>query len=245
MRLIINFNGEGLTIPYDHTYSLYSALLRSVSKYYSETSNKIHDNVESYFPKFCMSQLLPGGKRKMNANGKSADRFILLISSLDKEILDQIADSLTKDGQLMVCGVVLNLFSVKFEENKVSSEIVTLITRSPVILKNNGDYITSRDEIFNDVLLYNINRKIRKVIGDGASVHFTSILAHDERLLTVKGAKIPASQIKFTIGGDIGALEAIVQLGIGSKTQIGFGYIEEEPHPSSGGERQNGIQYKH
>lgn len=228
MRLVINFSGEGITIPYNHSYNIYSAILKTLKIYFSQTSFDIHDKNESYIPKFCMSQLLPGGKRLFMKEGMIADRFILLISSPYEDILEKIKISLENEKKLKLFGNYLNLYSIKFENPKVSSEIITVITRSPIILKDKQTYITSNSEYFHEFLKNNIVSKYMKKTGKIANIYFIRILEHKEKLLEVKGGMIPGSMVKFTIGADYDVLETIMQLGIGSKTQIGFGFVEED-----------------
>jgi len=226
MRLVFNLNSGGTEIPYDHSYRLYSAILQSLRAVDPSFASSIHDG--SFIPKFCISQLLPGGKRVFGKTGIWAERFIFIISSLNDEFLAQIKQKLDSQKEIFLGDISLPIYSIKSETVYVSSEIVNMITRSPIVLKYGGKYITSNDEDFPAILQQNITSKYKKVQGVTANIKFLRITSAKSKLSTLKSAGIPSSMITFTISADYELLEFITRTGIGAKTQMGFGFVEEQ-----------------
>ena len=225
MRLVINLDCNG-EVPYDHQYLLYSSILNSVKGADENLVSKIHDN--SHSPRFSLSQLLPVGEREFKGSGIKADRFIFFISSLDVTILEKIKFGIESKNYIIIGNNRMLIHSIKFETPRISSEIVNMISRSPVILKNENKYITTSDENFSTILQNNIISKYKKVTGKEPYIKFIRLTNSKSKLSILKGAGIPSSMLTFTIGANYELLDFIVNVGIGAKTQMGFGYIEEQ-----------------
>lgn len=225
MRLIINLDGA-FEIPYDHSYLLYSAVLSAMKNIDQDLVSQIHNNSRS--PKYCMSQLLPGGKRNFTKSGLRAERFIFLISSLNSEILEKIKSGIEKQKFITIGNSKLPVHSTILENPPITSGIVNMISRSPIVLKNEGKYITARDPDFSRVLENNIAAKYMKVRGGSPRIRFLRITDTKVKLSNLKGVGIPSSMVAFTISADYDLIEFIVNVGVGAKTQMGFGFIEEQ-----------------
>ena len=231
VRLLVNLDSES-EVPYDHSYFLYSSILSALRNTNPGLASDIHNN--PHFPRYCMSQLLPGGKREFSKTGIIADRFIFLISSLEAEILDKIKHGLELQGHIILGSNILLIHSITLETTRISSGIINMISRSPIVLKHQGKYVTSKDDIFSSVLQANIISKYAKVKGTLPKIQFMRITNSKSKLSNLKGTGIPSSMISFTISADYDLLDFIQNTGIGAKTQIGFGFIEEQ---------KNGVDY--
>ena len=225
MRLIINLDG-GVEVSYDHTYQLYSFIVSAIRKVDQDLASKIHNN--SHYPRYCMSQLLPGGKREFGKTSMKAERFIFLVSSLDKEILEKVKSGIEILEKVVIGKSELRLHSITFEHVNITSEIVNMFSRSPIILKENGKYLTPNDENYKTALVNNITSKYMKVKGTVPKIRFLKIISYKSKLMSLKNAKIPASFIKFTISSEYEFIDFIACVGVGSKTQMGYGFVEEE-----------------
>lgn len=225
MRLIVNLEGAGKTIPYDNSYALYSSLLSKLEAGNPSLAEAIH---ECRTPKFSISQLLPGGSRKFTKEGIKADRFIFLLTSLDDSFLKAVKDIIGKDGQLEMHGDVFKVYSLNQENVNPSSEIISIVSRSPVILKSDNRYVTlSEQEAFRTALVRNIESKYLKVTGKTEQVKFLNILDGKTKLANFKNAGIPCSFVRFTIGAGMDMLRVILHVGLGARTQMGYGFVEE------------------
>ena len=65
-------------------------------------------------------------------------------------------------------------------------------------------------------------------------IQFMRITNSKPKLSNLKGTGIPSSIISFTISADYDLLDFIQNTGLGSKTQMGFGFIEEQ---------KSGVEY--
>ena len=85
MQLIVNLDSDGFEMPYDHSYQLYSSIIKLVSSKDKNKADKLHTYNSGL--KFNMSQIMPGGKRQFTKTGFSGERFIFMISSLDANLI--------------------------------------------------------------------------------------------------------------------------------------------------------------
>ena len=226
-KLIVNFDSSvsGAILPYDHQYMLYSSLLNQIDHVDSGLARLIH--TEKTKPLFVMSQIIPAGNRSFTPDGIKADRFVLIFVSDDEKILDRIDRSFSEFGHLEVGPMVLNYHSSTRLAVPSPPTTPELVTRSPIILKGNGKYISFGDSNFSDILKSAILRKAMAVGGSQAeSISFLRIVEGRRKAFTVHSAKIPCSIIKFIIDADRTILDTILIYGIGAKTQMGFGMIE-------------------
>jgi|GEM_PF-5348040 CRISPR-associated endoribonuclease Cas6 len=232
MRLIINLDG-GNEVPYDHSYLLYSAVINAVRSVDTSLASAIHNN--SHYPWYCLSQLLPGGKREYTKTGMKAERFIFLISSLDTAVLEKIKAGIERQENIFVGNIEMSVHSTMMETPYISSGIVNMISRSPIVLKSEGRYVSSKDEDFQSVLQNNITSKYAKVKQLLPRIKFMRITSAKSKLSALKGIRIPSTMVNFTISADYDLIDFIASVGIGSKTQMGFGFIEEQRRVSNNG----------
>ncbi len=232
MHLLINLDGGGIPIPYNHSYELYSSLLNVIKTHDPKLAEQIHSKDSA--PSFCMSELLPGGKREFTKDSIMAERYILLLSSLNSGIISEISIALSKEGKLSIGSYTLKIFSIYTKEIKPSAEVVTLVSKGPVVIKNNNKYLTGNDNDFQEKLVENIRNKYKAATGKEGYVNFLKILSEKNKLVKIKDGLIPCTMIKIVISADFELLEVLLNVGVGSKTQMGFGFLEEEKSVKNG-----------
>ncbi len=227
MKLILNFDKPILpeVVSYDHQYMVYSGILNALSSINSGLADKLH--CQDKGPEFVMSQLLGGGRKTFDNNGMIADRFVLLIASRKIEILSEIKKGIEKMGQLKAGPLILPYHSGEIVQINPPGQTPELVTKSPVVLKVDGRFIRQGDEGFIDELKASIIRKYQAITGqDNASIRFLRILDSKSKLCRVGSAKIPCTHMRFVIDTDPEVVKIMMTDGLGSKTQLGFGFIE-------------------
>ena len=234
MQLIVNLNSNDFEVPYDHSYQLYSSVISLVSKQNQEIASQIHGLNSNL--KFSLSQLMPGGKRKFTKVGFTGERFVFIISSQETSLIYTIKNSLEMSGAVELFDNRFEIHSI-FTRNVIpSAEIVTIKSRSPIILKNDNRYFFKESpEEIQRVLESNIIAKFQKVRGIKPNIRFIKIQGLKLKQVGFKGIKLPGLMVKFTISADIEVLTFILTVGLGSKNKLGFGFIEEEKQGDSDG----------
>lgn len=227
MKLILNFDKpiSPDSIPYDHQYMVYSGLLNALSSVNSSLTDSLHSQDKG--PEFVMSQLLGGGRKTFDENGMIADRLVLLIASRKIEILSEIKKGIENTGRLKADSLILPYHSGQIVQINLPGQTPELVTRSPVALKVDGRFLRIGDEGFIEGLKASIIRKYQAITGHvDASIRFLRILDTKSKLCRVSSAKIPCTHMRFVIDTDPEVVRIMMTDGLGSKTQLGFGYIE-------------------
>jgi CRISPR-associated endoribonuclease Cas6 len=117
--------------------------------------------------------------------------------------------------------------SSRIVEVRIPPEIPELVSRSPIILKSGKEYISFGDDTFLDILKSNILGKVKAIHNSSDyKISFIRILDGRKKAFTIHSAKVSCSIIRFIIDADRVVLETIMNYGIGSKTQMGFGMVE-------------------
>ena len=227
MQLIVNLDPNNFEMPYDHSYQLYSSLLSLLDRVKPGIASQLH----GYSPdlRFSLSQIMPGGKRRFTKLGFSGERFIFFISSFNKSLLSEIRESLEKSGSIVVFNNKFQIHSMLYRDVNPSSEIITIHSRSPIILKTGQGYLFNEPK--EDILKAidsNIRSKYVKANGREPNIRFIQIQDIKTKKVGIKGVKIPGFLINFTISADLDVLSFILTIGLGSKNKLGFGFIEEE-----------------
>ena len=225
MQLIVNLDSDGSEISYDHSYQLFSSIISLVSGKDKGTADKLHTYNSNL--RFNLSQLMPGGRRKFTNSGFYGDRFIFLISSLDSDLITHIRDLLNLSKEIEVLNHKLKIHSTLIRDIQPSSEIITLRTRSPAILKYNNKYLSNEtEEIVLAAIQANIENKYMKVRGEKPNIKFIKIVKLKRKLVGIKGIKLPAFMLDIAICSKLEVLKFLIDVGLGSKNQLGFGFLE-------------------
>lgn len=226
-KLIVNLDLEKLesVVPYDHQYEMYSSILLAINKYDPTLAREIHD--KNAIPQFTMSQLIPAGKRQFVPEGIRARRFVLMVISKNDKIMNSFQKSLQEYKKLSIGETRLIYHSSRVVDVRVPPEIPELVSRSPIILKSGGKYIAFGDDSFLDTLKSNILGKAKAINNStDCKISFVRILEGRKKAYTIHSAKVSCSIVRFIIDADRVVLETIMNYGIGSKTQMGFGMVE-------------------
>ena len=227
MQLVVNLDSNNFEIPYDHSYQLYSSIVSLVSKQNQEIASQMHGFNSNL--KFSLSQLMPGGKRKFTKFGFTGERFVFIISSLETSLIYTIKKSLKITGSVELFDNRFTIHSIITRNVIPSAEILTIKSRSPIILKMDNKYFFKEPvEDIQRVLESNIISKFQKVRGLKPNIRFIKIQDLKLKQVGFKGIKLPGLMIKFTISADLELLSFILTVGLGSKNKLGFGFIEEE-----------------
>ena len=226
-KLIVNLDPEKLDsiVPYDHQYVMYSSILLAINKYDPALAHEIHD--KNAFPQFTMSQLIPAGDRDFLPEGIKAKRFVLMIISKNDKIINSCQKSLQESKKLSIADTRLIYHSSRVVDVREPPEIPELVSRSPIVLKSGGKYISFGDEEFLDTLKSNILGKVKAIHNSSTGrISFVRVLEGRKKAYTIHSAKVSCSIIRFIIDADRVVLDTIMNYGIGSKTQMGFGMVE-------------------
>lgn len=227
MQLIVNIDSNNFQIPYDHSYQLYSSLLSLIAIQDEAMASKLHGYNPNFM--FSMSQIMPGGKRKFTGRGFYGERFIFIISSLEDSLINLIEQALKKSGRIEMFNSSFHVHSVLRRQVRPSSEIITVKSRSPVILKKeNKYYFMEPPEEILSALEFNMKNKYLKAMGKLSDIRFMKLNRIKLKKIGLKGVKLPGLMLSFTISADLEFLSFILNVGIGSKNKLGFGFVEEE-----------------
>ena len=232
MKLIVNFNHptNGAPIPYDHQYMVYSGILKCLSSVDSGLSDDIHSGAGA--PSFVMSQLLRAGEKTFDVDGLFAERFVLLIASRNVSVLDKMREGLLKCGEIQLGKQRLPFHSAEIARESSVGSMPQLVTKSPVVIKSDGRFIRSDSKDFVNALKDNICRKYVAISGEPApQIRFLRIVESKPKACRVGSTKIPCTHLKMVIDSDPRLIECMLTNGVGSKNQLGFGYIEDARSP--------------
>jgi CRISPR-associated endoribonuclease Cas6 len=171
---------------------------------------------------------MPGGKRKFSKNGFVGERYLFFISSENDKLIFSLRDLLEENKKINLFDHKFEIYSLRIRKVEPSSELLMLKTRSPAILKENNHYLYSEDiEEISDSVLRNIKSKYLKAKGKEPNVRFLKIIKIKRKIVGFKNVKLPAFMIYFLISADNDVLKFIMQVGLGNKTKLGYGFIEE------------------
>ena len=227
MQLIVNMDSNNFQIPYDHSYQLYSSLISLIAKQNEELASKLHGHNSDL--RFSISQIMPGGKREFTNQGFYGERLVFIISSLDESLIKIMKQALEQSGKVEIFNNSFHIHTILTRQVSPSSEIITVKSRSPIILKmDNKYYFKDPPEEILGALESNIKNKYMKVKGNLPNIRFIKLQEIKLKEIGLKGVKVPGLMISFTISADLEFLSFILTVGIGSKNKLGFGFVEEE-----------------
>ena len=93
----------------------------------------------------------------------------------------------------------------------------------------NKKYLSNESE--NEILMAikaNILNKYMKVTGSMPDINFIKIVKLKRKIVEIKGIKLPAFMLGIAISSNLEVLKFLLDVGLGSKNQLGFGFLEEE-----------------
>lgn len=228
MKLVVNFDRprSGSPIPYDHQYMVYSGLLKCLSSVDSSLSDSLHSTEKK--PNFVMSQLLGAGGKVFDKDGIQAQRYVLLIASRDLQLLEKMKKGIEGMKEIRVGTLDLPYHSSEIVKVSIPGPLAELVTKSPIALKKDGRFLRHGEESFENAFKENVRRKYAAITGrEAPDIGIFRILEFKTKLFRVGPAMIPCTHMRFCIDAPPELIGIMMTDGVGSKNQLGFGFVEE------------------
>ncbi len=227
MRVIIELSQNKKAISYCDLYKFLGNLMVEIGK----TRNSVRKAIINDTPDFSGSHPIP--YIGMVKNGLIyTGKYRLYISSNFDNIINDIIDYL---GSNNVRIGPLTVRSFRLDDNISTFNISNMISRSPVIIKHNEEYIDAENINFLTEVKKDIIKKYRDINGLEPEIDLIKIIHFRTVNLKIDNKMEKASMIKFTVMADNRVINNILNTGIGELTKYGFGYIDEEKVPSDFG----------
>lgn len=225
-ELSINLINESSgSIGFDYEYYLYSSMLSMVEGRSKEFSRTLHDFNDG--PLFNLGPLIPVGRGSINEKGFSHSAYIFIIRSNRSDIINELSRILLIGDKFESDYFKLKILSMETKDIKVNSQITTLYSISPIILRDsNRKFIRPDEQQYELILKQSIERRSRKIHDNSdLSVKSLKLLNFRNKLKHLHGVPIPCSILKFDIWADNEIIQDIIESGIGMKNQLGFGMV--------------------
>ena len=212
-------------IEFDYEYRLYSSILSILEAKNKEFSKMVHDFKEG--PLFNLGPLIQIGQGIINERGFSYSAYNLIIRSNRMEIIKELNTIFAIGDEFTSEAFKLQVSSLEIKNIRANSEIATLYSISPIILRNsNRKFIRPNEEQYESILKGSMERRSRKIHDNqDLSVKSLKLLNFKNKLKHLHGVAIPCSSLKFDIWADIEIIQDIIESGIGMKNQLGFGMV--------------------
>lgn len=228
MKLILKFDSlkTGLEIPYDHQYQVYAGLLNCIKMSNPELAASLHRSHAA--PRYVMSQIMGSGRKLFSDTGFSSGRYVLLLNGREPSLLKEIAEAVESAKSLQIGELNLPFYSYDLIPLSAPGIPTEFITKSPVVIQEGNRYLRAGDDEFVEELKNNILRKTSAINPsyNASRIRYLRLIDNRNKLCTVAGGKIPCSIVRFVIDAGPEVIETIIVNGLGSKNQIGFGYVE-------------------
>jgi len=223
-KLIINIdNSTNSLIPYEHQYYIHAFILSELEKINPKLSSELY---HSKIPYFVMSQLIPGENAIFKKEGFFCKRLVLFINSADMSLLEFLKVIFAADKNILLNGLKLHVHSSYISNPPVDEIVPELVTRSPIILKDNNRYVAYGDDDFYKVLKNSLSNKLSKIFDRDIQIRGINVTYGKRKLYHIHNSPIVCSMIKFVIDVDSDALKALLCFGIGKNTRLGFGMVD-------------------
>lgn len=223
-KLIINIdNFNNSLIPYEHQYYLHAYILSELQKINTKLASELYN---SKIPYFVMSQLIPGGKSVFKKDGFYSRRLVLFINSENKPLLEFLKTVFADGKIILLKDLKLQVHSSYIFDPTIDELIPELVTRSPLILKDNNKYIAYGDANFNTILLKSLTGKLSKIFEYDVKIRGINVIYGKKKLYHIHNSPIVCSVIKFIIDADPEVVKALLCFGIGKNTRLGFGMVD-------------------
>lgn len=213
----------------------FSSNIKPIGKPLNEEVNGFLNNIlgegnkyHGTFSRYSVSSM-QGGHMDKNGIINFPDGGYVFISSDDYEFIANVLKGLSsKQDDLYVFDMKYQ--SMVIDDFSVNEKFDLVRAISPVIISENGKFLTFKDEHF---FKYLTSKSIKKLINCGYDEKLANTLSiepfHPEKFKTkmveIKGKKNIASRVMFFVTGDKTIRKAIYELGIGKCTGFGFGAV--------------------
>jgi CRISPR-associated endoribonuclease Cas6 len=205
---------------------VYSGLLKCLSSVDSSLSDALHSTKGK--PNYVMSQLLGAGRKTFDKDGIQAQRYVLLIASRDLQLLEQMKKGFEETKEMRVGILDLPYYSSEIVKVSIPEPLPEMVTRSPIALKKDGRFLRHGEGGFEVALKESIKRKYAAIMGrEAPDIGILRVLESKSKLFRVGPAMIPCTHMKFCIDAPSDLIGIMLTDGVGSKNQLGFGFVEE------------------
>lgn len=223
-KLVINIdNYSNSLIPYEHQYYIHAFILSELEKINKKLASELY---HSKIPYFVMSQLIPAENAIFKKEGFFSKRLVLFINSANTFLLEFLKLIFSADKNIMLNGIKLHVHSSYIFEPQIDEVIPEIVTRSPIILKDNNRYIAYGDDDFYETLINSMSNKLSKIFGYEIKIRGINITYGKRKLYHIHNSPIVCSMVKFVIDADIEVIKALLCFGIGKNTRLGFGMVD-------------------
>ena len=226
MKLILTFSPpKEKMIPFDHNYMVGSSLYRLLAAQSPEYAQALHNKTNH--KGYVISSLLPSGKRIYD-QGIGAERYVLIVASRDNNLLAALQVAIQKQGHLNVNNSLLPLIQATIVNINIPPPPCELLTKSPVLIKKDKRFIRPDDAGFNEEVLDWIKRKYAHYYQKPCpEIRLFNIVNYENKLKVVKLNKLACTVMRFFIDAPEDVIEMLLTEGLGSKTALGFGFVDE------------------
>lgn len=226
MKLILTFSPpKEKMIPFDHNYMVGSSVYRLLATQSSEYAEAIHNKTGN--KGYVISNLLPSGKRFYD-QGIGAERYVLIVASRDQNLLAALQIAIQKQGHLNVNNSLLPLIQVNIVNINIPPPPCELLTKSPVLIKKDSRFLRPDDAGFNESVLEWIQKKyVHYYQKPYPEIRLFNIINYEKKFRAVKLNKLPCTIMRFFIDAPEDVISMLLTEGLGSKTALGFGFIDE------------------
>ncbi|MBU4222475.1 MAG: CRISPR-associated endoribonuclease Cas6, partial [Euryarchaeota archaeon] len=226
MKLILTFSPpKEKMIPFDHNYMVGSSLYRLLATQSPEYAEGLHKKTNH--KGYVISNLLPSGKRIYD-QGIGAERYVLIVASRDNNLLAALQVAIQKQGHLNVNNSLLPLIQATIVNINIPPPPCELLTKSPVLIKKDDRFIRPDDAGFNEAVLDWIKRKyVHYYQKPCPEIRLFNIVNYENKLKVVKLNKLACTVMRFFIDAPEDVIEMLLTEGLGSKTALGFGFVDE------------------
>ena len=209
-----------------------------------DVASRIHDEGYSAgnrrFKMFSFSRIL--GKFLIDSAAgtiKFPEGARLVISSPDMEFFLSLVNNLLTKNRLRLADSLLNINEVRFDEQKVESDVLTVRTLSPVVvystlLKPEGSkytcYYQPGESEFNKLISANLRKKYEAFYGEQPPEGEVQVKPLDRprlHVMSYKGTVIKGYTCRLKLTGPRELLQIGLDAGIGGKGSQGYGCVEK------------------
>lgn len=244
LRLRIKFKPKdfNLVLPCQYNGIVQAFIYKHLDEW---LANKIHDKgftdpfTKRQLKLFTFSRLIPENGIKIHDKQIFFKGCInLVVSSPYDEFIQSFAINLLRDGMLYLGEEALELVSVEVEAIPPYKEKIVVKTLSPITVystlesatgKKKTYYYSPFEREFEELLLKNLQRKLRTWSGDSilsGSIRPYKVSSKNQRVVIYKNTVIKGWDGIFELTLPEGLFRIAFEAGLGAKNSLGFGCIE-------------------
>jgi len=225
MRIKVKFTQNDKPIPVNNQHIVNGYIHKCLGE-----NNPYHDKPSDY----CITNLRGG---KLNSD-KQTLNFVngaeIIITSTNEEFMNNIIKGIMMNKSI---GFGMNLNGIDFvEKEQLFDDYNIFRTLTPVLLKENGNFITVNDDVFKETLKKRMINKLSKIDPsldlNGFDIIINKHKSNKTKLIKVKSVFNKVSQFDIIVKSNKKVAEIIYNYGIGQSTGSGFGsvYISKNHH---------------